>query len=415
MSCICNCNLLCRVDACTDFDPDCIIGVCLYRILNTGEYQFIGSNITNQDCLISGYPICPSDGVPFGNYGIFYFYWVFIFKLSRSGIPVPPDAYIVMLRPDYYVVKPDTLNSPGYHRWFMLYDIIACCYDKLVVEPINACRARCVKDGSVYYMETSSWQFGRTNPCSGDCCYCGAEIKICGPLTHSQWTPATHSWYWESCKLAFPLRRRCVGHFCQYICDREGSSVYKFRLVKPCPEGCMCKPYIFFRPYNGEPYDAECCPATYGLTISIACIDDDDPLIDFHCPAHIETCQATALDDIPIDDKAFLRRIAVRNSCLLARFGPDVNWAPGLYSSDYTDISYYGACMCSILASGVGTNRLVTAQGGYVIVTIACGILEYDARIPRDGVPCYLCDIPLGTTIESLCASNFENLVRVYV
>jgi hypothetical protein len=227
-------------------------------------------------------------------------------------------------------------------------------------------------------------------------------------MTSALWNSSPFSYYLRSglYGFAFPLRRRCLDQFCQYICDRESSNTYKFRLVKPCPEGCICKPYLSYVPYYYEPYDAECCPATYGLTFTIACIDDGDPLINFYCPPHVETCQVKILDEIPTWYGVRLRRIAVRNSCLLSRLGPDVNWTYGLMSSEYI-LANGQACVCNLLANSFAYRGSgVIAQGDHVILTIECydNYDSYWLKYRALSGPCFLCNVPIGTTVESLCA-----------
>jgi hypothetical protein len=266
---------------------------------------------------------------------------------------------------------------------------------------IERCITKCLKDGSVYYIDT-------VNSCrSTDYCYCAHELRVCGPTVNSREPEATNY-----CVIGFPLRKRCRDSFCQYICDREGSNVYKFRLVTPCPEGCMCKPLFIYggsgHYYDGRIFDGECCPANYGSTITIACLDDDDPIINDKCPTSIDTCQIEIVGYIDNYGRYPPRRlkIIVHDKCYTERTY-QTRYFPST-ECDYHDYLtvYYLPCVCSILAS-IHNHRTCGEEPFHlegnppqVVVYVDCE----DIRMWFS--PCHVCDAPPGTVIEALCAFN---------
>jgi hypothetical protein len=403
MPCICECASTsttpgqpkeCTCDVVCSINPNCLAVGCTYEFIpeptinrpDGGRYRLVGINITDPTCIIddSTIPICG-----FNINGTWCFDDCYMFGGIRS---VFPEYRTLVTRPNYYVGSEATclINRSGLG--------ILCC---------NYCKTECVKDGSVYYRRTIV-------PCSDpdECCYCESELNTCGPPSYDN--DSTRTVPFARCKVGFPLRRRCRDQYCQYICDREGANVYKFRLVKPCPEGCICKPVLSI------PYDAECCPATYGSTIYIPCIDDDDPRVNFYCPSNIETCQMELIDIVPGVFGLPKRIFAVRDNCHLGRLSVSTlrSYIPvsddGLWLFNNGNVEAYRIaigylpCACSLVRTAEAISYLtrypwawmLVDEGGSVFIELYCGYRDQ----PSSRLACDLCFIPLGTTIEAICS-----------
>jgi hypothetical protein len=385
MPCICGGTFF--VNKCADFETnDCLLGICVYKY-EGGVFRFVRHAVTDDTCFIEGDPICAPQ----------------LSRCSRS-VTDAEEYHTLVTRQQYYLVDGNKVVSGTIDKDGSLH-----CYSGS--DQSNQCVTRCLKDGSVYYIDTA-------NSCRGsDYCYCEHELSVCGPTVNSRQPEMT-----GQCRIGFPLRRQCRDAFCQYICDREGSNVYKFRLVTPCPEGCMCKPlfiyneyrnigsgymcgYHYYFGYDNRMYDGECCPATYGSTITIACLDSNDPIINCTCPVDVETCQMEIVDFIDNYNIRPQRRLKViiHDKCHMER----VNYAFfNVDECDYHDsITLINLpCVCSLLASihnhWTCGEEPFHRDGGQIVVYVNCE----DIRLWSS--PCHVCNAPPGTIIEALCAFN---------
>jgi hypothetical protein len=376
MSCFCTCGTdgpdgtirpEC-IDDCSDFNLNCLTGFCIYRYIpeppGFERLEYVGYNVPDPACIENYTSVCSINPYLYGcRYG------------STDTVCYYYDVHRILVE----AYRTEITRLSIYPR---------------VIRCMGRCQSLCLGDGSVYYRITS-------DSCC-DCCYCDLDLYVCGPL-RSELLPTPVFGY---CRVAFPQRRRCRDQYCQYMCDRIGNNVYKFMLVRPCPEGCMCKPMLLRFSYHhnnwwNNIYDAECCPATYGSTITIACIDDDDPLINFHCSPRFETCQLESLGR-----EGVLARFVVRDSCHLERIGgPDmVDQNPYFRSGYYIAYSSaYMLCACSFLYHDYyGLVSLFKDDNGRIIAAFNCWSYSTSGGLYT---PCRnLCDMPPGITIESLCA-----------
>jgi hypothetical protein len=372
MPCICS---SCNIDCAAFKENICFLGACIYRYDSAANvYVLVDRTVPGESCDVEGYPACaPTD----------YF--------SLGCDHVADEYQTIVRRQRYYLNRPKGIIQGRY--------AVLRCYCAELADG-DRCVTRCLKNDSVYYIEAHG-------PCRDDfdCCYCAHELRVCGSKVNSM-QPEVSSY----CIAGFPMRRRCRDHFCQYICDREGSNVYKFRLVNPCPEGCMCKPvflkYDFWSFYDGNIYDGECCPANYGSTITIACLDDDDPIINRVCPVDVDTCQIEVVGPVSGGQWNGRVKIIVHDKCHMERIHFLSSFTGRYNECFYHDFGTFNClpCVCSILASihnhaTCGEEPFIR-EGDQLVVYVNC----QDTRLWSS--PCHVCDVQPGTVIEALCAYN---------
>jgi hypothetical protein len=175
----------------------------------------------------------------------------------------------------------------------------------------------------------------------------------------------------------------------------------------------MCKAVSFFA-YDftifpgSYPYIAgECNPGTYGLTITLACIDDDDIRVNHYCPASAETCQVAVVAERPDEryQSLILRKVIVNDNCHVKRANiPTSSIMSGLFYVFAFDNFY--PCACSSLLTMYYTPfgyETFYIDGDQTVVEIPC--VYYNGRFVYGG-PYYICNVPLGTVMESFCIYN---------